>query len=698
MSKALRAVPAWGWLGAIVILSFAFRAWLARGMLAPFIMVDELIYSELARSLADTGRLLVRDAPASGFGVVYPLLLSPVYLAFESLTDAYAVVKTVNAFVMSLAAIPAYFIARRVASTGLSLLAALLAVCVPSLVYTATVMTENVFYPVFLTAALGLVLVLERPTLRRELVFYGLVVVAVLTRVQGVALVAAALTAPLLLALFERQGLGATLRPFRRVYTVLVGAAALVLLLQIARGQSLSDLLGAYSVVGDKSYDIGGILRFALWHLEELSLYLGVAPFAALIVLVGLGRSRARPTQAFLAATLALTFWFLLVVATFASEFASRIQERNLFVVAALFLVALVAWVDQGAPRPIALTVGALVLAGGLPLLFPFGRFIETAAISDTLALLPIWTAFGSLLLDSIVFSVAVGAVAMCAVFALAPARVAVIVPLAVLVWFAVMFKPVWSGPRGFKQAGAGALFQGIRGVERDWIDTAVPAGEEVVVVWTGRSDRFTVNENEFFNRRVGPVYYVGGPTPGGLAETEVTIGRKDGVVRLPDGTPVTANYVLVDDSIAPDGMPVARDDQLGMTLWRIDGELVSTTTVSGLYPNDTWSGPAVTYTRRRCDGGAVAVSLTSDPTLFRGKRTTVEATPSGGSPDDMVLVNFGAAESTVLRVPLVSRDGICRVDFDISPTLVPSEVLPGSTDDRELGAHFNSFSYEPPQ
>jgi hypothetical protein len=260
------------------------------------------------------------------------------------------------------------------------------------------------------------------------------------------------------------------------------------------------------------------------------------------------------------------------------------------------------------------------------------------------------------------------------------------------------MFKPVWSGPRGFKQAGAGALFQGIRGVERDWIDTAVPAGEEVVVVWTGRSDRFTVNENEFFNRRVGPVYYVGGPTPGGLAETEVTIGRKDGVVRLPDGTPVTANYVLVDDSIAPDGMPVARDDQLGMTLWRIDGELVSTTTVSGLYPNDTWSGPAVTYTRRRCDGGAVAVSLTSDPTLFRGKRTTVEATPSGGSPDDMVLVNFGAAESTVLRVPLVSRDGICRVDFDISPTLVPSEVLPGSTDDRELGAHFNSFSYEPPQ
>jgi hypothetical protein len=689
-------VPAWCWLGAIVIASFAFRAWLARGMLAPFIMVDELIYSDLARSLADKGRLLVRDVPASGFGIVYPLLLSPVYLAFESLTDAYAAVKTINALVMSLAAIPAYFLARRMASVGLSLLAALLAVSVPSLVYTATVMTENVFYPVFLTAALALVLVLERPTVARELFFYALVVVAVLTRVQGVALVAAALTAPLVLAVLSGRGLAFTLRTFRRLYTVLVGAGLLVLVVQLARGRSLSDLLGAYSVVSDGSYDFGEVARFALWHLEELSLYLGVAPCAALIVLVGLGRSRRQPTQAFLAATIAIAFWFLLVVATFASEFANRVQERNLFVVAALFLVALIAWIEQGAPRPAALTIGALVLAGGLPLLFPYGRFIETAAVSDTLALLPIWTAYGSLLLDSIVLSVAAGVVAMCVFFAFVPARLAVLVPIAVLVWFAVMFKPVWSGQHGFKQAGTGALFQGIRGVARDWIDQAVPPGEEVAVVWTGRSDRFTVNQNEFFNRRVGPVYYVGGPTPGGLAETEVTIGRRDGVVRLPDGSPVRARYVLVDDSIAPDGEPIARDELLGMTLWRVDGDLVSTTKVDGLYPNDTWSGPEVTYQRQRCDGGTLTVTLSSDPTLFEGKRTTVVARPAGGDPKIAPFVNFGAAETTQLRVPLVSRDGVCVVRFEVSPTLVPSEVLPDSADDRELGAHFNAFVVEP--
>ena len=65
MVGRFRQVPAWAWLVALVLVSFAVRAWLARGMLGPFIMVDELIYSELGRSLADSGELLVRE-PATG--------------------------------------------------------------------------------------------------------------------------------------------------------------------------------------------------------------------------------------------------------------------------------------------------------------------------------------------------------------------------------------------------------------------------------------------------------------------------------------------------------------------------------------------------------------------------------------------------------------------------------------------------------
>jgi hypothetical protein len=38
---------------------------------------------------------------------------------------------------------------------------------------------------------------------------------------------------------------------------------------------------------------------------------------------------------------------------------------------------------------------------------------------------------------------------------------------------------------------------------------------------------------------------------------------------------------------------------------------------------------------------------------------------------------------------------GECRVDFAVTPTAVPAEVTGGeSSDDRELGAHFNRFVF----
>ena len=54
-------VPAWVWLAGIVAISTLVRYVFGRGMVAPWIMIDELIYSELAKSFADAGRFLVRD-------------------------------------------------------------------------------------------------------------------------------------------------------------------------------------------------------------------------------------------------------------------------------------------------------------------------------------------------------------------------------------------------------------------------------------------------------------------------------------------------------------------------------------------------------------------------------------------------------------------------------------------------------------
>ena len=209
-----------------------------------------------------------------------------------------------------------------------------------------------------------------------------------------------------------------------------------------------------------------------------------------------------------------------------------------------------------------------------------------------------------------------------------------------------------------------------------------------------GRTDRITVSQTEFFNRSLGPVYYVTSPTPGGLPETRVEIDRRTGRATLEDGTPVRDEYVITDDSIEPVGEPLARDRGWGVTLWRVDPPLVSATRIDGVNPEDTWSGPEVTYVRRRCAPGRLTVELSSDANLFLEPQTIVARS------NGRVLgrVRFRPEDKAVLTVPIAPLPGTtdCRVVYTVSPTAVPAEVSPGSLDDRELGAHFDRFVYRP--
>ena len=691
----LRRVPVWVWLSAIVAGSAIFRTAIGRGIAAPFIMVDEVIWAELARGLADAGETLWRGEPDPGYSIVYPLLISPAYAIYQSLPEAYEAVKVVNAVAMSLAAVPAYLLARRVVAPGLSLLAAVLAVAVPSLAYTGTVMTENVFYPLFLLVALVLVLVLESPSWPRGIALLLLVGLAFATRVQALALVPAALLAPFVLAFFERRGMRETIARYRAVYGPFLAVAVLAVLAQLVRGRSLDDLLGAYSPVGEVSYDAWKVVRFLVWHTAELALYALVVPVAATIVLVGTARKLDRPLQAFLAATVAITACLVPVVATFASHFSDRIEERNLFYVAPLLTIALLAWIERGAERPRVLAPVAAAVSALVVLLIPFDRFLTTSAITDTLMLLPFWSLADRIGTGWVPVVAVLLTAALACLFIFLPRRYAIVLPLVVLGLWAAAFKPIWWGKHGFERFAEGSLFQGIRTEHKDWIDRALPEGAVAAFLWTGRTDRLTVNQNEFFSRGVGPIYYVGKPTPGGLPETEVTIDRETGAVTFPDGSPVTDRYLLADSSFEPDGgQAIARDRGWGITLWRTKPPLVSAVRIDGLYPNDTWSGKEVTYIRRRCVPGRLAVAISSDGSLFLRPQTIVAR--SGGREVGKLLLPPGARRTMRLALEPGGETGDCRVDFTVAPTEVPSRVTPGSEDDRELGAHFNRFVYTP--
>src|SRR6266536_823285 len=107
----VRAVPVWAWLTAIVILSATLRFLLARRIVAPWIMVDELIYADLARGFAATGHFLIRGQSTAAYGFVYPLLIAPAFRVFPAMPTAYEAAKAINSVLMSLAAVPSYLLA-----------------------------------------------------------------------------------------------------------------------------------------------------------------------------------------------------------------------------------------------------------------------------------------------------------------------------------------------------------------------------------------------------------------------------------------------------------------------------------------------------------------------------------------------------------------------------------------------------------
>ncbi|HVY48367.1 MAG TPA: glycosyltransferase family 39 protein, partial [Minicystis sp.] len=529
MRDRLRAAPAWAWLAALVVFSFAVRFGFARHMVGPWIMIDEIVYSELAKSFAATGHFAVREAPTSGYGDVYPILISPAYALFRSIPTVYTGIKVVNSLLMSLTAVPAYLLARRVVSQWGALAVALLTVAVPSTFYAGVVMTENAFYPIFVLLALALVAVLERPRARNVVLFLIALLVAYETRAQAVAVLPAALTAPLVAAALARRWLEVTRQWL--LYAVVVGLGLLAVLFEVARGRSIKSLLGAYSAATSSSYHAGPVAHWFLWHLAELTFSVGVIPVFAVVLLCARGAMLSGAERALVAATVSLVAWIAVEVAAFATQPAVvRIEERNLFYVAPLLFTCLVLWIERGVPRPRIVTPLAIVAVTALAAAVPYGSFFRTDATSDTFSVLTLWSValWFHIHAGDVRWVVGVAALVFLVAAAFAPRRFApalLVVPLGLSL---LAIQPVDSR---MKRASIGAVFQGITRPDRDWITAIVGSSDptKVAVVWTGATDRLTVNQNEFFNRDVGPIYTTNGAVPGGLAQTPISVDRQTG-------------------------------------------------------------------------------------------------------------------------------------------------------------------------
>ena len=311
--------------------------------------------------------------------------------------------------------------------------------------------------------------------------FFAALGLAFLTRSQAIVVAAAAVdgaAAPRRLPSAARSG--RRLAPTAGSTRSSCGGAVLVVAAQTARGHAAE--LAARLVLRRRDrrhYDLGKRRPLRRLPRAELDLYLGVVPVAAAIVLTARARSSTAPLQVLLAATIVARRLDVLVVGTF----ASRVRRPD---PGAEHLRARAALPDP--PARLGRARRAPAAGRSAPLR---GRCrgaarprdpvrpasSRTSAVSDTLMLLPWWAIAAPLARSrGSGGSSFLGAVAFAAAFLFLPRRLALALPLIVLAYWLAASKPSGTARTLRRQAGrAGALFQGIRGVQRDWIDRAVP-------------------------------------------------------------------------------------------------------------------------------------------------------------------------------------------------------------------------------
>jgi hypothetical protein len=365
-SRTVRiALPAWVWVSGIVTASFFGRLIAAAGRPVPHYLPDEYIYPSLARSFAEHGRPMIRGVGVHFPALLDPLVTAPVWLVTHDPVRAYAITQVLHAAFVSLAAIPAYLLCKRLSlATWLAVAVAALAVAVPDGVYASSMLADPLAYPLVLTTVYLGVCLVERSTIGLQLVFAFASALTVLARVQYAVVPLAVLGAELVA---DRGRIHLSLR---RLWLALVLLVVPPVVLFATLGSQ--RVLGVYSH-GNHALHPGSL---AHWVARE-GMLLAYASGWVLIpgALAGLALAAFRPFHraelAFGVTTLLLGGALLLEAAQIADTDSQRFQERYLFTLVPLLAVAFGLYVKRGLPWRIPVGLGSaalLLLAARVPL------------------------------------------------------------------------------------------------------------------------------------------------------------------------------------------------------------------------------------------------------------------------------------------------------------------------------------------
>lgn len=337
-------------LGLIIVASAVIRSIVAWEHSIPRLFPDEYIYEAIGRSIGH-GHLQIRGETVHFPAILEPILAAPIWRLF-AIGTAYHLVQMENAIAASLAAIPAFLLARSLSlSRAYALGAALYAVLVPELVLVAYTSSDAIAFPLVLTAIYLGVSGLDSIKRGHQIGFLVFASLATLARVEYVALVPAYVVAAIVV---ERRNVW---RRHRIALTAIVPVAAVLLV----------ALFGYYAGERRTSLDAAYIKWFFL-QMFLLAVAGGTIMIPGAVAAITRPRTRRELGFAVFSAALAVQ---LLAEATAHSANSSQFKERYVYVLGVLVPIAFGLYIKRDRPRRlvvVGLAIAMIIAAARLPL------------------------------------------------------------------------------------------------------------------------------------------------------------------------------------------------------------------------------------------------------------------------------------------------------------------------------------------
>jgi hypothetical protein len=680
----------------------ALHVWQASRHATPTIFTDEMEFTQVSRSIAETGRPSYRDGAASGFPGLYPYLAAPAWW-LDSVGQAYGAIKTLGALLMSAAVFPAYGIARLVVSRPPALLVAAAAGAAPALAYAPMLVEEPLAYPAGTLALLLIMRWAAAPSWGRLAAAVAGCVVGVAARGQ-----LAILFAVLGLTVIVWAWRGERMRAWRRTWTVRdwIGGVTLAVGAVLVVLAALSHHSYAW-YVATTSFK-GRMLDFGTWALGALAIGLGVIPLVA--GLASLVPSRGRPLgdreRAFVVVTAAAVGCFAVYTAVkgayLSTVFADLTLERNIIYLTPLLFTGTAWLLVRGGGRAWALAAAGVV-AVVLVLETPYSLANYPNYEAHGLAILAlanrewVWTEER---IENVLLAVAAGGTLALVTAGLVRSRplrlgVAGVLATGVLTWTLTAEIYAARGENGFAERMAAGLPR-----PYDWLDH-MTGGERTVFLGQGISDDNPIWALEFWNRSLRRVWSLDGTAPG-------PGGRSTAELEKPDGTlfpEPSTDWVVAGDGVRlGDG---GRPEKVGVySIERLHGPIKLGSAVYGVSP-DGWMGERAAYDRYDVPAGVPGLaSIIVSRTGWCGKdkpgKVTVEVGPLAVTPKRQPkIAHVTQVAHDVLnsceKIPFLLRapPGPWRAEVQVTPTFSPKELDPAQGDTRQLGAQV-SFDYKP--